>query len=109
MKTFKIRKSEYNNMEALLKRVGATNDEMTKAYPHLVYANEKDLKKMNKAVVAEFKKQSPHYTKKHIAFAAGMYMLNLSPSTLKGNPLKDGYLLVDNLGIKEEQNGEQIK
>lgn len=93
MKAYKIKKSEYTDFESLLKRIGLVKG--NRAFPSFVYWNKKDLDKAKKELRKLCKKDFPHYNKKIIDNAVGMYMLNLSPCELKDNPLKDGYMLVD--------------
>jgi D-alanyl-D-alanine carboxypeptidase len=105
MKTVKINKTDYVNLQKLLTRVGAVDDEKqpTAAYPSNVYWTKQDLAKMTRALMAEFKKQYPYVRTKKLKSSVGMHMLNLSPSEVKGVGLKQGYMLVDERGIASEK------
>jgi len=106
MKTYKLRKSDYTDFQGLMRRVGAVSNDNTQAYPQHVYCNRKDLTKSVKLLKQLAKKANPHYSSKQADMAARMYFLNLSPNELMGNPLKDGYVLVDEKAIEnEKENG----
>ena len=104
MKVYKIRKSDYLDYESMLKRVGAVSKDGKQAYPSHVYWNKKDDDKSIKMLKAEMKQNNDcRYPKKYIDTAVGIYHLNLGPNTLEGNPLKDGYMLVDTRAIENEE------
>lgn len=111
MISYKLRKTDYYNLDKMLIRIGATKDR--EAFPSYVYMSKKDLNKMRVELTKAYKKAMPYATKKLIALQVGFDMLNLSPNEVKGFGIKDGYCLVDNVSIKriieEMQDGKQIK
>lgn len=103
MKTVKIHNKDYVNLEYLLDRVGAVYKVNGRAFaePSAVYWTKKDLKLMERSLFKEFKKEHPYSTTKKLKSSVGMHMLNLSPNELKGEGLKNGYMLVDENKIAE--------
>lgn len=93
MKSFKLKKQHYINLELLLKDIGLVNEAGTEAYPSSSFMGPETEKKMKKALQAEFKKLNPNSPKKSGDFAINTYMLNLSPSVVEG--IKEGYVLVE--------------
>jgi len=106
MKSYKIHKRDYTDFSYLLRRVGALNKDGDIALPSYVYWNTKDLNKSKKELIKLFKKEKPYYNKNNVACGVAMYILNLSPSEVRGAALKDGYMLVDDKAIRKESNNE---
>jgi hypothetical protein len=89
MKTLKLKKLHYGNLEKLLKDCELIVG--NNAYPQNVFMSPNDLKKVKLELTKQFKKQYPYISKNKLKCGVGMHFLNLSPSELKG--VKDGYVV----------------
>lgn len=97
MKTYKIRKSEYANLEKLLIRTEAAMGKQ--AYSSFTYVNSKTYKKFKAAAKQQLRKQFPKLSKLRIDSTVGFYLLNLGPVVCEG--IKDEHIVVDIYGIKD--------
>lgn len=91
IKTIKLKKSEYANLPALLKRVGLVRD--NEAYPSNLFVSKPTYKRIKSAITAQFKKEYPHTRQERLKVSVGMTLLNLGPVVVdKGIEL--GYAVV---------------
>lgn len=90
MKSFKLKKSHYTDLEKLLKDANLV--EGREAYPWLLFVNQKTYNEMRRALMTRGKKQNRWYSNKAIEQAVGFYMLNFAPAV--NNAVKDGYAIV---------------
>lgn len=102
MKTYKIRKSEYANLEKLLIRTEATVG--NQAYSSFTYVNSRTYRKFKAAAKQQLRKQYPKLSKLRIDGAVGFYLLNLGPVICEG--IKDEHIIVDVYGIREAKKQE---
>jgi len=98
MKIIKLNKTDYWNMEALLKRAGLIDESGTRASPDRLLVNEATYKKIQQVLTKEQKKAYPYLSKSKIKYAVAAYLLNLGPNVIKnqngGANLKKGYAIV---------------
>jgi hypothetical protein len=99
MEVFKIKKSEYSNIEKLLRRVGAVYGK--KAYPSHVYISTEDRAQFQSSHFKVEKKGRPWVTKKYFQSAFGLLWLNIGPIELKSG-IEKGYILVDSKAIRAQ-------
>ena len=101
MKIVKLKASDFKkDIIQLLKRVGATSQ--FRAFPDHVYLSKNDYKAFEKLTAELFKREYPFLRDAKIQASVGMHMLNYGPSTVLQEAIKDGYALVDEVGIAEE-------
>jgi hypothetical protein len=98
MKIIKLNKTDYSNMEALLKRAGLVDESAKTAEPDRLVVNEATYNDIKRAVTKAYKKEFPYLSKSKIEYSVGGYLLNLGPKVLKktdgGANLKKGYAIV---------------
>lgn len=89
-KAYRIKKSEYSNLPALLTRIGlVTNNE---AAPGQCVVSRKTYKVFEKEMYRLARKQYPNVARRRIMAIVGMELLNLGPARLdKG--VEFGYVL----------------
>lgn len=91
IQTIKLKKSEYHNLPALLKRAGLVQDKH--AYPSNLFVSKKTYALIKAAVAAQFKKEYPYISLKKVKHFVGLELLNLGPVVVdKGIEL--GYAVV---------------
>lgn len=101
LKVMKLRKSDYANLESLLKRAGLVDEGSSRAYPENLFVSKQDAKKFIREISRAFKKEYPYLSQKKIKTAVGMYWLNLGPSEALVEAVKPGYALVLNKNDKQ--------
>lgn len=98
MKIIKIKKSEYTNLEALLRRAGLVDESARTASPEKLYVNEATYKEMKRLLTAAYKKEFSYLSKNKIEYSVGAYLLNLGPALIKnqdgGNAIPKGVAIV---------------
>jgi hypothetical protein len=97
MKAYKLTKQMMMDPQALLAKVGACFD--YKAFPELVYMNDKDYKQLTKNLRAQYKKDKPYLGARQIDFGVAMTLMNLGPVSMK-HGVEPGYVLVDEASLK---------
>jgi len=91
IQTIKLKKSEYANLPALLKRAGLVKD--NQAYPSNLFVSKQTYKRIKSAITAQFKKEYPHTRQERLKVSVGMTLLNLGPVVIdKG--IEMGYAVV---------------
>ena len=93
MKVVKLKSKHYRDLEQLLRDAGAVVG--TQAFPSDVYCSREDIKKMEKAIMKEFKKEYPYVRATKLKSSVAMHMLNLSPNESLADAIRPGYVLVD--------------
>ena len=97
IQTIKLKKSEYRDMPALLKRAGLVKD--NQAYPSNIFVSEKTYAAIKAAMLTQLKKQYPYASQKKLKLTAGMELLNLGPVVIdKG--IETGYAIIVPLSEK---------
>ena len=100
MKVLKLKKSEYTNLESLLRRAGLVNENDLTASPELLYVNEATYKQIQRSLIKEFKKQNPFLAETKIEYSVNAYLLNLGPNVVKnkdgGSSIPRGIAIVKN-------------
>jgi len=87
----KLKKSEYANLPALLKRAGLVKEQQ--AYPSNLFVSKKTYMAIKAAIMVQLKKQYPYINRKKLKLTAGMELLNLGPVVIdKG--IEMGYAVV---------------
>lgn len=94
LKVMKLKKSDYSNLEGLLKRAGLVDDESKRAFPQRIFISKCDSKKFIKEITKTFKKEYPYLNTNKIKTSVGMYWLNLGPSEAVDVAVKPGYALI---------------
>jgi hypothetical protein len=94
LKVAKLKASDYRDFAKLYDRLGLikTIDGQKGVDVSKVFVSNKDMKKFELELVKLAKKKG--FTKKGLKLAVGMEMLNLSPSSLLGDVIKEGFVLV---------------
>ena len=93
----KLKKSEYKDMPALLKRAGLVKEQQ--AYPSNIFVSEKTYKLIKTAIATQLKKQYPYINREKLKLTAGMELLNLGPVVIdKG--IETGYAVIVPLSEK---------
>lgn len=100
MKSIKLTSKMYSDLSLMMRELGASDGDS--AYPSHVYVNNSTFKKIEQAITKQYKKEYPYISDRKLQSSVGFHMLNLSPSTVEGSGLKDGYALVDDNAIKSE-------
>lgn len=100
MKAFKIKKSEYGNLEKFLNRIGAVSK--NQAFPSDVFISEKTAKLFKIEYMKLAKKEYPYLKKQRLQNIVSMEWLNLGPYEVPGDAIKTGYVLVDNISINNK-------
>lgn len=91
IQTIKLKKSEYANLPALLKRAGLVKEQQ--AYPSNLFVSKKTYMAIKAAIMVQLKKQYPYINRKKLKLTAGMELLNLGPVVIdKG--IETGYAVV---------------
>lgn len=91
LQTIKLKKSEYKDMPALLKRAGLVKEQQ--AYPSNLFVSENTYKLIKAAIATQFKKQYPYVNQKKLKCSVGLELLNLGPVVVdKG--IETGYAVV---------------
>lgn len=89
-KAYKIRKSEYSNLPALLNRIGLVTG--NEAAPDQCVVSHKTYKVFEKEMYRLARKQYPNVARRRIMAIVGMELLNLGPARLdKG--VEFGYIV----------------
>ena len=98
MKIIKLKKTEYSNLESLLKRAGLVDEAAKTAAPDRLVVNESTYNEIRRAITRTYRRELPYLSKSKIEYSVGAYLLNLGPSVLKkadgGANLKKGYAIV---------------
>ena len=98
MKIIKLNKTDYSNMETLLKRAGLVDETEKSATPDRLVVNEATYSEIRRAVMRAYKKEFPYLSKSKLEYSVASYLLNLGPNVLKkqdgGANLKKGYAIV---------------
>lgn len=91
IQVIKLKKSEYSNMPALLKRAGLVKEQQ--AYPSNIFVSEKTYKLIKTAIATQLKKQYPYVSQKKLKSSVSLELLNLGPVVVdKG--IEVGYAVV---------------
>lgn len=91
IQTIKLKKSEYSNMPALLKRAGLVKD--NQAYPSNLFVSKKTYMAIKAAIMVQLRKQYPKASRKMLKMNVGLELLNLGPVVVdKG--IETGYAVV---------------
>lgn len=97
IQTIKLKKAEYRDMPALLKRAGLIKEQQ--ACPSNLFVSEKTYKLIKAAIATQFKKQYPYINQKKLKIAVGLELLNLGPVVVdKG--IEMGYAVIVSLEEK---------
>ena len=104
MKVIKLTKRDLNlSPDDLLRKVGAVNEDLQRAYPSEVHMSEEDYKTLAKNVKAKFRKEYPYISKKALESAVGMCLLNYGPNTSAfSKAIKPGFVVVDTDKLETE-------
>lgn len=91
IQTIKLKKSEYANLPALLKRAGLVKEQQ--AYPSNLFVSKKTYNTIKSAMMAQLRKQYPKASRKMLKMNVGLELLNLGPVVIdKG--IETGYAVV---------------
>lgn len=91
MQVFKLIKSDFTNLEGLLKRTGLVKG--NNAEPSRIFVSPEDYSKLAKNIEKQFKKEYPYLTKDKLKFATGTYLLNLGPVVTSA--VRPGFAIVE--------------
>jgi len=87
----KLKKSEYRDMPALLKRAGLVKEQQ--AYPNNLFVSKKTYMAIKAAIMVQLRKQYPKASRKMLKMNVGLELLNLGPVVVdKG--IETGYAVV---------------
>lgn len=101
MKQIKINKRLLKKMPAeILGFLGAVHG--NRAFPEHVYLSKKDYNLLEKNLINRARRERPGMAKKFYRLSVGFELLNLGPSQLVENAVKDGYAIVDSEAIAAE-------
>lgn len=94
LKVAKLKASDYKDFAKLYDRLGLikTVNGQRSVDVSRIFISNKDMKKFEKELIKLAKKQG--LTPKGIKLAVGMEMLNLSPSSVLGDVIKEGFVMV---------------
>jgi hypothetical protein len=90
IKTIKLKKKHYSNLEQLLRDAGLVEE--NEAKPWNLFVNKKTYKLITQEITKAYKKEFPYVNTNKLKSSVAMYMLNLAPSINDG--VKDGYGII---------------
>lgn len=97
MKAYKLKRTEYDKMAEMLRRVGATYGEA--AFPQHVYCNNSTYGRIHRAYSRVYIKRFRGASAKRVALSVNMDLLNLGPCTQASGGIRDGWVIVDEVAI----------
>jgi hypothetical protein len=104
LKAVKIRKTDLKKTpEDFLRKVGAVNEELKRAYPEHVFMAKEDYALLKKNLARKYRKEIPYISKRRLQNSVGMHLLNCGPSEILDEGVRPGYVLVDVEGIKLQE------
>jgi hypothetical protein len=98
VKSIKLKKKYYKDLEALLKDAGLVDVEANRAYPSNLVVNPVDYKKIRREIVKAFKKEYPYSIPRRIQAGVEMHLLNLGPN--ENVAVRPGYAII----VQKESN-----
>jgi len=100
MKVIKLKKSEYTDLESLLRRAGLVDEVNLTANPEHLYVNEATYKEIQRQLLKQYRKEFPLLSENKIEYSVNVYLLNLGPNVLKnkdgGSSIAKGVAIIKN-------------
>lgn len=105
LKSTKIKKSEYSDLEKLIKRLNLIgtdfmcegNTTYQRAYVERMFIGKSTKKLFDKALTLVVKKEYPYLDKRRIQSTVGLYWLKWGPVVMNDDSIAKGYVLYEEI------------